>query len=76
MIRLVVMKRGGQAGEVAINPEQVTHVGSSPGAFTDIWFGDHHVTVEGNFRQVIARLTGHEEQPGDQQPARTWFAGR
>jgi adenine-specific DNA glycosylase len=76
MIRLVVMKRGGQAGEVAINPERVTHVGSAPGAFTDIWFGEHHVAVEGNFRQVIARLTGQEDMAGEQTPARTWFAGR
>ncbi len=75
MIRLVVMKRGGQPGEVAINPARVTHVGSALGPYTDIWFGDQRIAVEGSFRQVVARLTG-EEEPAEQPQQRPWIAVR
>ena len=54
---LVVLKKGGEAGEVAINPALVTHVRSAPGAYTDVWFGSHMVPVEGTFRSVVAALS-------------------
>jgi hypothetical protein len=54
---LVVLKKGGEAGEVAINPDLVTHVRSAAGPFTDVWFGAHRVSVEGTFRSVVAALS-------------------
>jgi hypothetical protein len=53
---LVIMKKGG-GGRVAINPEQVTHVRSATGAFTDVFFEGHQVAVEGTFEEVVARLS-------------------
>jgi hypothetical protein len=55
--KLVVMKKGG-GGRVAINPEQVTHVRSATGAFTDVFFDGHQVAVEGTFEEVVALLSG------------------
>ena len=69
----VVMKRGGQPGNVAINPERVTHIRSASGPFTDIFFGDHHVSVEGTFEQVVARLSGQIEPVPAQPPVKTWL---
>jgi hypothetical protein len=54
--KLVVMKKGG-GGKVAINPEQVTHVRSATGAFTDVFFDGHQVAVEGTFDEVVALLS-------------------
>jgi len=54
--KLVVMKKGG-GGRVAINPEQVTHVRSATGAFTDVFFDGHQVAVEGTFEEVVALLS-------------------
>jgi hypothetical protein len=54
--KLVVMKKGG-GGKVAINPEQVTHVRSATGAFTDVFFDGHQVAVEGTFEEVVALLS-------------------
>lgn len=70
---LVVMKRGGQPGNIAVNPELVTYVRSSSGPFTDIHFGEHHVSVEGSFEQVVARLTGQFDSVGQQQQVKTWI---
>ena len=56
MARLIVMRRGG-GGKVAVNPEQVSHVRSASGAFTDIFIGDQQIAVEGTFEEVVARLT-------------------
>lgn len=78
---LVVMKRGGQPGSVAINPDRVTYVRSSSGPFTDIFFGEHHVSVEGSFEQVVARLSGQMDAPAAPAapapalvpPAKTWL---
>lgn len=71
-MRLVVMKRGGQPGNIAINPDLVTYVRSSSGPFTDVHFAEHLVSVEGTFDQVIARLVGETNAP--QQPAvRNWI---
>ena len=71
---LVIFKKGGEPGEVAINPERVTHVRAASGPFTDIWFGDTRVAVEGTFQQVVAKLNG---TPMVEQPAaKNWFATR
>ena len=70
-MKLVVMKKGGEPGEVAINPALVTHVRTASGPFTDVYFGDTRVAVEGAFAQVVARLNFQEEA---QQP-RNWIRG-
>ena len=70
-MKLVVMKRGGEPGEIAINVDRVTHVRSAAGPFTDIYFGEHRVAVEGTFRQVVDRLSGHEAQP-EPAPDKNW----
>ena len=54
--KLVVMKKGG-GGRVAINPDQVTHVRSATGAFTDVFFNGQQVAVEGTFEEVVALLS-------------------
>lgn len=56
MAKLVVMKKGG-GGKVAINPEQVTHVRSATGAFTDVFFDGQQVAVEGTFEEVVTLLS-------------------
>jgi hypothetical protein len=55
LAKLVIMKKGG-GGRVAINPEQVTHVVSATGAFTDVYFDGHQVAVEGTFEEVVTLL--------------------
>lgn len=72
MIQLVIMKKGGESGEIAINPELVTYVRQTPGQFTDIYFGEHRVAVEGTFRQVVDRLCGAGKDSG-QNAGRTWL---
>jgi hypothetical protein len=67
------MKRGGQPGNIAINPDRVTYVRSSLGPFTDIYFGEHHVSVEGSFEQVVAKLTGQMDNVSGQSPPKTWL---
>ena len=62
MARLIVMRRGG-GGKVAINPDLVTHVRSAAGAFTDIFFDNQQVAVEGTFEEVVARLSGGNSKP-------------
>ncbi len=59
MTKLIVMRRGG-GGNVAVNPERVTHICSAAGAFTDIFFDGHQVAVEGTFEEVVARLAAPE----------------
>lgn len=71
-MKLIVMKRGGQPGHYAVNPDLVTYVRSSPGPFTDIHFGEHQVSVEGSFQQVIAQLTGQLD-PAAQPPVKSWI---
>jgi len=67
--KLVVMKKGG-GGRVAINPEQVTHVRSATGAFTDVFFDGHQVAVEGTFEEVVALLSDMNRRTpqGSEQP--------
>lgn len=55
-MKLVILKKGGEPGEVAINPALVTHVRSMAGPYTDIYFGPHRVAVEGSFQQVLFKL--------------------
>lgn len=58
MANFVTFKRGGQPGHVAINVELVTDIRSSLGPFTDVFCGDHQITVEGTFEQVVALMSG------------------
>lgn len=67
MTKLVVMKKGG-GGRVAINPEQVTHVRSATGAFTDVFFDGHQVAVEGTFEEVVALLSDQNRRVPTQAP--------
>jgi hypothetical protein len=75
-VKLIVMKKGGELGDVAINPERVTHVRTASGPFTDIYFGDHRVAVEGTFAQVVAQLTGQSEAAAEASGAKSWFPAR
>jgi hypothetical protein len=74
-VKLIIMKKGGEPGDVAINPERVTHVRTASGPFTDIYFGEHRVAVEGTFAQVVARLNGQSELP-EAPPTKNWFPAR
>ncbi len=74
-MKLIVMKKGGEPGQIAINPDKVTHVRTSSGPFTDIYFGEHRVAVEGTFAQVVARLTEQSETE-EGASARSWFPAR
>ena len=74
-MKLIIMKKGGEPGNVAINPDRVTHVRTASGPFTDIYFGDHRVAVEGTFAQVVARLTGQAEE-AEGAGAKSWFPAR
>jgi hypothetical protein len=58
MANFVTLKRGGQPGHVAINVDLVTDIRSSLGPFTDVFCGDHQITVEGTFEQVVALMCG------------------
>jgi hypothetical protein len=75
IVKLIVMKKGGEPGQVAINPDKVTHVRTASGPFTDIYFGEHRVAVEGTFAQVVSRLTGQAEEV-DPTAAKNWFPAR
>lgn len=72
-MKLIVMKKGGEPGEIAINPDRVTYVRTASGPFTDIYFGDHRITVEGTFNQVVAKLTGNEEARELNPAIKTWL---
>lgn len=74
-MKLIVMKKGGEPGNVAINPDKVTHVRAASGPFTDIYFGETRVAVEGSFAQVVARLIGQAEAE-EGSPAKSWFPAR
>jgi hypothetical protein len=59
MAQFITFKRGGMPGRVAVNPDLVTDVRSSAGPFTDIFMGEHQVTVDGSFNHVVTMLSGH-----------------
>jgi hypothetical protein len=70
-VKFVVMRSGGEPGEVAVNADLVTHVRSASGPFTDIYFRDHRVAVHGSFADVVKRLeyaaastSGGAREPG------------
>jgi hypothetical protein len=65
--KLVIMKKGG-GGKVAINPEQVTHVRSATGAFTDVFFDGQQVAVEGTFEEVVTLLSDFNRRLPAQSP--------
>jgi hypothetical protein len=71
-VRLVIMKKGGESGEIAINPELVTYIRATPGQFTDVYFGEHRVAVEGTFRQVVDKLCGANN--GQDGLSRSWIS--
>ena len=77
-MKLVILKRGGQRGEVAVNVDRITYVAATPGPYTDIYFGDFHVTVEGTFHQVCARLSNEAPvvAPAESGAPRNWFQQR
>jgi hypothetical protein len=76
-VKLVVFRKGGEPGEVAINPEHVSHVRTASGPFTDIYIGEQRVAVEGTFSQVIARLSGGAEPAAGPPPqVKSWLATR
>ena len=56
MARFVLMKKGG-GGKVAVNPDRVSYVRSAAGAFTDIFFDNQQVAVEGTFEEVVSLLS-------------------
>jgi hypothetical protein len=70
-VKFVIVRKGGEPGEVAINIDRVTHVRSAAGPYTDIWFGDHRVAVEGSFRQIVALLSG-EGAPAEPAQDKNW----
>lgn len=70
MAKLVTFKKGG-GGKVAINPEQVTHVRSAAGAFTDVFMGGQQVAVEGSFEEVVNLLAGYERRAPNEAPPLT-----
>lgn len=76
MAKLVILKKGGDPGEIAINPELVTHVRAAPGQFTDIYFGETRVAVEGTFRQVVEKLSnaGADGAETRQGTGRSWIS--
>ena len=71
---MVILKKGGEPGNVAINCERVTHVRAASGPFTDIFFGEHRVAVEGTFSEVVAKLTG--DGAGAPAEPKSWFPAR
>lgn len=73
-MRLVVVKKAGEPGKVAINPALVTHLRSGPGNFVDVFFGDVKVAVEGTFEELSNRLSGEEVARKDHDPARDWYS--
>lgn len=68
MARFVELRKGG-GGKVAINPDLVTQVRSSTGAFTDIFFNGQQVAVEGAFEDIVALLAGGEAPASPPPPA-------
>ena len=73
-MRLVVMKKAGEPGKVAINPDRVTHLRSGPGNFVDVFFGEVKVAVEGTFEQVTNQLAGTEIEKRVRDPAKDWYS--
>lgn len=73
-MQIVVFKKAGEPGKVAINPELVTHLRSGPGNFVDLFFGDVKVAVEGSFEGVVNALCGAEVAKRERDPAKDWYS--
>jgi hypothetical protein len=73
MPQFVIFRKGGEPGKVAINPNLVTEIRSSPGPYTDIHFGAHRVAVEGTFEQVADRLSGRGAGGDEPPPVEGWL---
>jgi hypothetical protein len=74
LVQLVVFKKAGEPGKVAINPALVTHLRSGPGNFVDLYFGDVKVAVEGTFEGVVNTLCGAEVARRERDPAKDWYS--
>lgn len=73
-MRLVIMKKAGEPGKIAVNPDRVTHLRSGPGNFVDLFFGEVKVAVEGTFEDVCNRLCGEQVAVRNRDPSKDWFA--
>jgi hypothetical protein len=73
-VQLVVFKKAGEPGKVAINPDLVTHLRSGPGNFVDLFFGEVKVAVEGTFESVVNQLCGTEIAKRERDPAKDWYS--
>ena len=71
---MIVFKKAGEPGKVAVNPALVTHLRSGPGNFVDLYFGEVKVAVEGAFEDVVNRLSGAEIAKRERDPARDWYS--
>ncbi|MEA2998864.1 MAG: hypothetical protein QOH04_849 [Sphingomonadales bacterium] len=72
-MRLVILRKAGEPGKIAINPDRVTHLRSGPGNFVDLFFGEVKVAVEGTFEEVVNRLAGEEVAQRERDPTKDWF---
>ena len=72
-MRLVILRKAGEPGKIAINPDRVTHLRSGPGNFVDLFFGEVKVAVEGTFEEVVNRLAGEEVATRERDPTKDWF---
>ena len=73
MAKLIILQKAGEPGNVAINPDMVTHLRQGPGNFVDVFFGETKVAVAGTFEDVANRLSGEEVARRGRDPARDWF---
>lgn len=73
-MRLVILKKAGEPGKVAINPELVTHLRSGPGNFVDMFFGEVKVAVEGTFEDVANRLCGEQVAMRSGDRTKDWYS--
>ena len=73
-MQIVVFRKAGEPGKVAVNPALVTHLRSGPGNFVDLFFGDVKVAVEGGFEDVVNRLCGAEVAKRERDPAKDWYS--
>ena len=73
-MQIVVFRKAGEPGKVAVNPALVTHLRSGPGNFVDLYFGEVKVAVEGAFEDVVNRLCGAEIAKRERDPAKDWYS--
>jgi hypothetical protein len=75
-MRYLILKKGGEPGEVAINVDRITHIRSASGPFTDIYFGDHRVAVQGTFAEIVSRVAASDLEPPKAPANQNWFPSR